>query len=73
MPETHRHPVDLMFMWLFPAGTHYLLPLAGYQNLYFYSNNLRGDNNFNIAMNRMKAADITQLLYLFDMYLLCIL
>ena len=41
------------------------------------SNNLRGDNNFNIhvAMNRMKAADITQLRYLFDMYmyLLCIL
>ena len=38
-----------------------------------YTNNLRGDNNFNIAMNRMKAADITQLRYLFDMYLLCIL
>ena len=29
--------------------------------------------HFNIAMNRMKAADITQLRYLFDMYLLCIL
>ena len=37
------------------------------------TNNLRGDDNFNIAMNRMKAADITQLRYLFDMYLLCIL
>ena len=33
-----------------------------------FTNNLRGDNNFNIAMNRMKAADITQLRYLFDMY-----
>ena len=40
---------------------------------YYFLNNLRGDNNFNIAMNRMKAADITQLRYLFDMYLLCIL
>ena len=30
-------------------------------------------NNFNLAMNRVKAADITQLHYLFDMYLLCIL
>ena len=39
----------------------------------FNNNNLRGDNNINIAMNRMKAADITQLRYLFDMYLLCIL
>ena len=37
-----------------------------------YTNNLRGDNNFNIAMNRMKAADITLLRYLFDMYLLCL-
>ena len=31
-------------------------------------NNLRGDNNFQITMNRMTAADITQLRYLFDMY-----
>ena len=36
--------------------------------LIFIQNNLRGDDNFNIAMNRMKAADITQLRYLFDMY-----
>ena len=32
------------------------------------TNNLRGDDNFNIAMNRMKAADITQLRYLLEMY-----
>ena len=36
-----------------------------------YANNLREDNNFNRAMSRMKAADITQLSYLFDM--MCIL
>ena len=35
----------------------------------YNTNNLRGDNNFNIAMNRMKAADITQLRYLFDLIL----
>ena len=33
-----------------------------------YTNYLRGDNNFDIAMNRMKAEDITQLRYLLDMY-----
>ena len=33
----------------------------GSNEKYIFPNNLSGDNNFNIAMNRMKAADIMQL------------
>ena len=45
------------------ASTVHLLLTQLHNDVYYY---------FNIAMNRMKAADVTQLRYLFDMYLLCI-